>query len=375
MAKIPKIDKHITVRELRKKYKRNILIAPYFLKSFPFNLKDYRPEDRERIANRITKRLGGHGNFVRMFPHGVWESDDGLLKPFTQKRSGRYNLQRINREWEDLFLYSVGLFVERGWTVCIDVLENAQLHHFKRTHWALHWWNGDNSSRFFVPELDRRYFIHNHPYSIKGHWRDWDSPDKKWCSDYDLCTEEKMKENPKHYDDMNRNRATREFFLWWMDYLLTLLKTNFGNRFWVGHNEWQTAQEFHFFMADLYKRYGIGKNRRMTSLYYGDWYKSKKAIFTQYVGQVHGCYYWEDIEYRINHILPSERRFMFSSDGAYWGKYGKNYRKLRETIKYSLDRGLGFELNNDWWPDKEPNIYYHAGKVMREALDEWLERN
>jgi len=359
------------------------VVSPMFLKGLPHNIGDYSRADKEYVANRLTRKTCG--NYLRFLDDfGVYGPDTiPMLIPFFKKDGNGRFLTRtfeVNPTWEDEFLYSIGLFHDRGWQIEHNLLNNSTCHNAAQGYWKAHPARRGNNTGMFVPELNEVHPTHPDRKSWIGHCFEWSNFELKWREKYPdgegtMSDEDRL--------DMNGNRATRELFKKYMKYMCDLLHAHFGNTWFFGLNEWERAENFHMhILRPLLRGYGVGSNRLVTSLGHNDWYMDKKNIFNAYRGSSHGIYYYDNVvrgpndvitlEQHIEEDLPPSHEFIFSGDGATWGKYGKNYGKLKETVKRCLNMGHGFELNQDWWGKDSSTNDWHAIKVVGDGYKEWL---
>lgn len=408
---VTKIEKSIRVKELLKSEGHFIGESPYFFKTFmnqahpsiPGKTPEYSFDDREYIAERISKEGGGHGNFLRFLCDiGYYESDTLKILGdfFLRDQNGIFitNPPKVDPLWLDVMHYSGDLFVEREWMIQLDFLNNSTLHSGDKG-WKYHPANPDNNNGVYVPELGVVYPTHYDVHSWHGHFFQWSEWGSHWQHEilirqigieaYNKLSEEEAESQASQYDegdmdndqldDMYRNKATKILWLWHLELLLSYAKSWWGDMFMVGHNEWQRAANFHVNdVLPVYRKYGLTKDRLVTSLAHEDWYQ-KTTIFDKYMASIHGIYYVDPIGVQPDHadgigetVSTVPYKAGFSSDGHYWGKFGKDYNKLEEAVIYALTHGLFYELNNDWWgPQKQTD--YDAGAVCGEALRKFLE--
>jgi len=402
----------ITVPELERATGELKAAAPAFLKPALINTGEITNKEIEDYAEKITNdpEASGpvkfHGNYLRhLIGCGFYNPGTiGLLEHFFETIAGKYELYRVRQQWIDTFLTRAESFTKRRWTLELDPFNNSELHNF-----GIHPLHKDNNHGYMVPELGGAvHSTHTRADSFRGAFRLWDQWGPAWQGYIaerrvgaeiwkNLSAVQKSEETAKStinemtaadQEDMNQNRAVREFEIWYLDFIINLCRNNLDMTYIkFGANEWRSRTQIHLnIWAPIYARNGILKKDRMTSFDPIDWYLSGAAVFEKFLGCLHFTYAWnfiwfwttEGLQDRvfsldevIEEILPPGIKFMFSSDGLGWGDRPKDYDLEEETTFQTLLKGLGRELNSDF-KSHLFDIDFEAGRRVGKGLDRYV---
>ena len=413
MPTYSKLPLEITVPELEKATGELKAAAPAFLKPIMINTGEVSNSEVEAYVEKITEdpEASGpakfHGNYSRhLIGCGFYDAGTlALLENFFETISGRYDLYEVREQWKDTFLTRAESFTKRRWTIELDPFNNSELHNF-----SFHPLHRDNNHGYKIPELGGSFHsTHTKSDSFKGAFRLWDHFGIAWkgylaerrigIEAWKLLTAaERLEETERStidemtsadHEDMNQNRAVREFVHWYLPFIINLCRDNLDMTYVkFGANEWRSRTQTHLnIWKPIYDAEGIPKKDRITSFDPIDWYKSGQAVFDQFLGCLHFTYAWNliwfwtteglqdrifDLDEVIAEILPADIKFMFSADGLGWGEdFPKDYDKQEETTFRCLKYGLGHEVNSDF-KKKLSDIDHEVGRSVGRGLSRYV---